>query len=89
MEKSQYQKAGLILSTVPSSIVSNKILKLETDADKILRAKKPIEAERLLHRGALYVIIPEILSAELLKEHILGVSNERNYIEELRRKNLF
>jgi len=87
-EKSQYQKAGLILSTVPSSIVSNKILKLETDADKILRAKKPIEAERLLHRGALYVIIPEILSAELLKEHILGVSNERNYIEELRRKNL-
>ncbi len=83
-----YKNAKLIISTVPSIIVSDKILGLETDADKILRAKKPAEAEKLLNKGALYVIIPEILSSELLKEHILGSSNEKNYVEELRRRNL-
>lgn len=87
-DAANYKNAKLIITTVPSIIVSDKILELKTKADKILRAKKPKEAESLLHKGALYVIIPEILSAELLKEHILGSSNEKNYAEELRRRNL-
>lgn len=81
-------KARLIISTAPFSEVSNTILNLETDAGKILRTEELWGAENLMERGADYVIVPEILSAELIKEHLLGVESEENYEEELRRRSL-
>jgi CPA2 family monovalent cation:H+ antiporter-2 len=82
------EKAQLIISTAPFKEVSEKILKLETNAGKILRADKLPEAENLIHRGANYVIVPEILTAKLLREHLLGIESEENYKEELRRRSL-
>jgi len=82
------EKANLIISTAPFPEVSNTILNLDTDAGKILRAEDLWEAENFIERGADYVIVPEILSAELIKEHLLGLRSEENYEEELRRRSL-
>lgn len=82
------EDAKLIVSTAPFREVSEKVLTLETEAGKILRADELAEAENLIHRGADYVIVPEILTAELIKEHLLGIESEKNYKEELRRRSL-
>lgn len=82
------EKAKLIISTAPFSEVSNAVLSLDADAGKIVRAEGLREAESLMERGADYVIVPEILSAELIKEHLLGLESEENYKEELGRRSL-
>lgn len=81
-------EAKLILSTAPFPEVSGKILRLETDAGKILRAENLSRARELMEEGADYVIVNEILTAELVKEHLLGLESEENYKEELRRRSL-
>ncbi|MFT4893130.1 MAG: CPA2 family monovalent cation:H+ antiporter-2 [Candidatus Nanohaloarchaea archaeon] len=82
------EDAKLIVSTAPFREVSEKVLTLDTNAGKILRAEELGEAENLIHKGADYVIVPEILTAELIKEHLLGIESEENYKEELRRRSL-
>lgn len=82
------QDAKLIVSTAPFPEVSEQVLQIETEAGKILRAESLQEAEKLIERGADYVIVPEILTAELIKEHLLGLESEENYEEELRRRSL-
>ncbi|PSH00148.1 MAG: hypothetical protein BRC28_00970 [Nanohaloarchaea archaeon SW_4_43_9] len=82
------ENAKVIVSTAPFKQVSDQVLSVETDAGKILRADEVDDAENLLHRGADYVIVPEILSAELVREHILGLESEEGYREELRRRSL-
>ena len=82
------EDAKVIVSTVPFRQVSDQVLSVETDAGKILRAGEVEDAENLLHRGADYIIVPEILSAELVREHILGLESEDGYREELRRRSL-
>jgi CPA2 family monovalent cation:H+ antiporter-2 len=82
------EKARLIISTAPFREVSDKVLSLDTEAGKILRADELGEAEELIHHGADYVIVPEILTAKLLREHLLGIESEENYKEELRRRSL-
>lgn len=86
--KANYKEANLIISTIPIELISRKILDLETDADKILRAEKVREARELLERGAIYVNIPKILSSELLLDHVEGLMENTQYRDELRRKNL-
>lgn len=87
-EKANYRDAKLIISTVPVRKSSEKILSLDTEADKILRSEDIEEAEEFLDRGAIYVNIPEVLSAELLLDHIEGLMENRRYREDLRRKNM-
>lgn len=82
------EDAKLIISTAPFPEVSQTILNIKTGAGKILRADELEEARKLMERGADYVIVPEILTAELLKEHLLGLQSEDNYKEELRRRSL-
>jgi len=86
--KARPEKAELIVSTIPFRDVSERIIDVETDADIILRSEELEEAHDLLERGATYIAVPDILSSELLEDHIRGVLNEENYREELRRKNL-
>jgi len=86
--EAQYREAQLIISTVPMEKTSQKILDLETDADKILRAENITEAQNLLDQGAIYVILSKVLSEELLLDHIEGIMENKNYKEELRRKNM-
>ena len=87
-EKADYQAAKLIISTVPLEKTSRKILSLDTDADKILRSEDIEEAENLLREGAIYVAVPEVLSAELLLDHIEGLMENLRYREDLRRRNM-
>lgn len=82
------ENAQLIVSTVPVKKISEHILDLDTDADIILRSENVTEASELLERGALYVNVPEILSSEMLVDHMEGVMQDKNYREELRRRNL-
>jgi CPA2 family monovalent cation:H+ antiporter-2 len=86
--KAGYGDADLIISTIPIPLISEKILELETDADRILRAETVEEARNLLEKGALYVNVPEILSSELLLDHVEGLMENRQYRDELRRENL-
>ncbi len=87
-EKTRYKEAELIISTIPFEEVSEKVLDLDTDADKILRAGEIPEAKDYLDRGALYVNVPDILSSRELIEHLQGVMEKKDYREELRRRNL-
>lgn len=87
-EHANPEDAKLIISTAPFSRVSGTVLDLDTDAGKIVRADELWKAEKLIERGADYVIVPEILTAELIKEHLLGLESEDNYKEELRRRSL-
>lgn len=82
------EQAELILSTVPFRSVSERILSIETEADKVLRAEEVEDAHELLEEGATYVAVPDILSSELLEDHLRRTLNDREYREELRRRNL-
>lgn len=81
-------QASLIVSTAPFKQISDKILELETGADKITRTESIEEAEEMLHKGAVYVIVPQLLTADLLKEHIIRMNQDPEYLHEIRRKNL-
>lgn len=87
-KQAKKDNAQLIVSTVPLKKVSEHIMNLDTDADRILRSETVAEASELLDRGAMYVNVPEILSSEMLVDHMQGVMEDRNYREELRRRNL-
>lgn len=87
-DKARYKEAELIVSTIPFEEISEKVLDLDTDADKILRAREITEASRYIERGAIYVNVPDILSSRELVEHLQGVMENREYREELRRRNL-
>lgn len=86
--EAEIEDAQAIISTVPVMNVSERILSLDTDADRILRSETVEQASKLLDKGAIYVNVPEILSSEMLADHIEGVMQDRNYREELRRRNL-
>lgn len=81
-------EAELIISTVPVKKVSERILRVETSADKILRAEELEDAKLLLEKGATYVNVPDIAGSEMLLDHLKGILQNPNYREELRRKNL-
>jgi CPA2 family monovalent cation:H+ antiporter-2 len=70
------ERAQLIVSTVDSNRVSNRILTLaeDGDVDVVLRARTVSTARDLLERGALYVSVPEVLAAEQLVEHVEAVA---------------
>jgi len=86
-EEANYKDAKLIISTVPSITVSEHILGLET-GEKIVRAETPIEALKLLEKGALHTLVPDLAAGEKLREHIEGLENNPRRKERLRRKSL-
>lgn len=87
-EEAKFKEAQAIVSTVPVMKVSEHLLSLDTDADKIMRSETIEDASKLLDQGAIYVNVPEILSSEMLADHIEGIMQDKNYQEELRRRNL-
>jgi len=87
-KKAKLKKAKLIVSTVPLIQISRKILSLDTETEKILRSENIEEAAELMDQGAYYVSVEDILSSEVITEHVIGVMKDQSYREELRRKNL-
>lgn len=86
-EKASYKDSTMIISTVPLEKTSERIIDLETDADKIIRTDSMWEASEYVNDTA-YVEVPDLLASERLADHIHGVLEEENYREELRRRNL-
>ncbi|QGA80655.1 cation:proton antiporter [Candidatus Nanohalobium constans] len=87
-EEANYKEADLIVSTVPLRHVSDKIIGLDTEADKILRSPDAEQAHQLMEEGATFVSVPKHLAAQRLTEHIKGIFNSPEYRHELRRKNM-
>lgn len=88
LESARIDEADLIISTIPVETVSERLLRLDTETDVILRTDRMEEAAEYIERGALYVIVPELLTSELVREHLIGMKSNENYKEELRRRNL-
>ena len=74
--KANVERAQLVVSTVDSNSVSNRILTLagNGDVDVVLRARTVSTARDLLERGALYVSVPEVLAADRLVERVEAVA---------------
>ena len=72
-EKAQHESAQLIVSTVDTTYLSERILTLDTDAEMMLRSSNAEEARSQLQQGADYVIIPDLLATEQLTEHLKDV----------------
>jgi CPA2 family monovalent cation:H+ antiporter-2 len=87
-EEANYKHADLIVSTVPLRHISDRIVNLDTEGDKILRAPDVQQANQLLEEGATFVAVPKILTGQRLIEHIQGIFNNRDYRHELRRENM-
>ncbi len=69
-EKAQYESAELIVSTAKTPYLSKRLLDLETDADIIPRSVSAEQARSQLELGAPYVIVPDLLAAEQLTQHL-------------------
>jgi len=75
MEKYTWKKANgeaarLIVSTVPSDPVSDRILDLFYGREVILNARDVDTALELLDRGAFYVIVTDLLAGEQLVQYV-------------------
>ncbi len=84
-KRARLDTASLIVSTVPYHSVNDHLLSMECDADIIARASSRREADVLLER-CLYVIYPDLLASEKLREHIHGVLNSADYRKRLRQR---
>ena len=76
LTKAAIERAQLVVSTVDSNRVSNRILEhaADVDVDVVLRARRVTLARDLLARGAVYVSVPEVLAAEQLVEHVEAIA---------------
>lgn len=72
-EKAQYDTANLVISTVQTRYVSERITDLELDAEIILRARSAAEARQHLNRGVAYVIVPDLLASGQLGDNLTEV----------------
>ncbi|MDL5362704.1 cation:proton antiporter [Halalkalicoccus sp. NIPERK01] len=72
-EKARVDDARLVISTIDQRPVSERILELDFGADVILRADDTDDARALLDRGALYVVVPDVLASDQLIGHVTAV----------------
>lgn len=81
------KKAKLIISTVPSEKVSEKINSLDSEADKIVRAETPERAREFIEENALHAIIPDFAAAEELEEQIRSIVRDPEKRKQIREQN--
>jgi len=86
-DEANYRDAELIISTVPIKDVSEQIIGLETEADKIIRSNAMEEGAEFVEKVS-YVEVPDLMASERLADHIRGVMEDPSYKDELRRRNL-
>lgn len=87
-EKARLDDAQLVVSTIDSERLSDRVLSLAADVDVILRARTATAALELMERGALYVNVPEVLAAEQLVEYIDAIGTGDISKEDLRERYL-
>lgn len=69
-QKANAQAARLIISTVNTPAVSERLLAAEYKADLILRTDEVSKATAFLDRGAAYVCVPSVLAGRQLTTHL-------------------
>ncbi len=87
-EKAQFESAQLIVSTIETTYLSERILALDTDAERMLRSSNATEARSQLQEGADYVIIPDLLAADQLITHLEAILTGDMDRETLREQHL-
>lgn len=85
-EKANVDDAKLVISTVNSDPVSNRLLALDFDADLMLRTNDVWTALDFIDRGALYVSISDLLAGEQLVQHLHELFENDLTPSELREK---
>ena len=65
-QKAAVSEAQLVVSTIEQSAVSDRVLALETTAERVLRAENADEAAELQAAGATLVIVTDLLASERL-----------------------
>ena len=87
-EKAAADAARLIISTVETTTVSDRIIDMDLDADIMLRAGNANMARDQLDRGATYVIVPDLLASEQLADHLIAVLSAARSPDDLRESHL-
>jgi CPA2 family monovalent cation:H+ antiporter-2 len=87
-ERANASEALLIVSTMADRRISETILDVESDANRMLTATDTDEALLLLEKGAFYVNVPDVLAAEQLSEHLESVLTQPDYCDGLRQQNV-
>ncbi|AXR82262.1 cation:proton antiporter [Natrarchaeobaculum sulfurireducens] len=81
MERARVDDARLLVSTADSDRLSESLLELSTDADRILRADTSRKAREWLDRGATFVNVPNVLASDQLVDNVSRVvKDERETI---------
>lgn len=81
LKRCRIDQAALIVSTVAHLPVSESILRVQTDADIILRSDSSVTAEELLDSGATFVAVPSVLAADQLVAQVERVLGDETAIE--------
>lgn len=84
-EQANYKDAKLIISTPPQKHISEKVLSLDTGARKVVRSNKFNVAQRLIEKGADYVMVPDLLASEQLIDYVEeAIYGDEETVERLR-----
>lgn len=83
-EKAAVEDARIVISTVDSRTISERILGFDFDADVVLRASDVDDALELFDGSARYVIVTDLLASEQLIEHMDALLTGKLTPEELR-----
>lgn len=87
-EKARVEDAQLVVSTIESETISQRLLSLANGTDVVLRADDVASAFELYEKGATYVTISDVLAAERLVEHIESIASGEIRPEQLRNGHL-
>lgn len=87
-EKANVENARLVVSTVDSDRLSERLLSIDSGPDVIVRSEDVQSALELLDRGALYVTVSDVLASEHLLTRLETVLDGDISREELRNRQL-
>ena len=87
-EKANVEDARLVVSTVNSDPVSNRLVSFDFEADLILRSDDPERALELVEADVVYVSVADLLAGERLVEHVQSLLDDELTPEELREERM-
>ncbi len=87
-EKANVEEATLVVSTVNSTPVSNRLLSFDFDAELILHTDHAAEGLTFFERGALYVSVSDVLAGEELAQQLRSLFDDGLTPEQLREERI-
>ncbi|MCU4751094.1 cation:proton antiporter [Halobacteria archaeon AArc-curdl1] len=87
-DKANVEAATLVVSTVNSTPVSNRLLSFDFEADLILHTDDAAEGVTFFERGALYVSVSDVLAGEELAQQLRRLFDDGLSPEQLREERI-